>query len=210
MTRIILTRHGHVEGINPPRFRGRAELRLSQFGRRQVAALATRLAAQERPIIIYTSPLGRCSATARVIAEATNAPIESCPDLIDLDYGEWEGRTHAEIGEAEPDGLSAWYRSPHLVRFPLGESLQDVLLRTSDLLRRLLLQHVDKSVVLVGHASVNRVLLLQLLGLSLSSYWQLVQEPAALNLIDFAPRRTRVVTINDVSHLDGLSPETST
>lgn len=205
--RIVLTRHGHVDGIDPPRFRGRSELPLSDLGRRQASAIAGRLTDQERPRIIYCSPLGRCMRTAEAIAAATGAPVEVAPDLIDLDYGEWQGRTHAEIGETEPDGLSAWYRTPHLARFPQGESLQDVMLRTSDLLRRLLTAHSEDTVVLVGHASVNRVLLLQLLDMPLSGYWRLTQEPCTFNLIEWAARRVRVLTVNDVSHLDRLSPE---
>lgn len=203
--RIVLTRHGHVEGIEPPRFRGRADLPLSGLGRRQAAALADRLRSREQPRIVYASPLGRCMATAEAIAAALGVPTESCPDLIDLDYGAWQGRTHAEVGEADPEALSAWYRTPHLVRFPLGESLQDLMLRTSDLLRRLMLEHADDTVVLVGHASVNRVLLLQLLDMPLSNYWRLVQKPCAVSVIAFAP--VQVVTLNDVSHLDALSPE---
>lgn len=205
--RIVLTRHAHVDGIDPPRFRGRTELPLSELGKRQAAMIARRLSVHERAKVIYSSPLGRCLETSEAIAKAMGASVEATPDLIDLDYGQWQARTHAEIGEAEPEGLSMWYRSPQLFRFPLGESLQDVSLRTADLLRRLLLDHSNETVVLVGHASVNRVLLLQLLDMPLASYWRLTQEPCTLNIVEWAPRRVRVITINDVSHLDELSPE---
>lgn len=177
--RIVLTRHGHVEGIDPPRFRGRTELPLSELGKRQAAAIARRLGEQEvRPRVIYASPLGRCIETAEAIAATTGAQVEPDPDLVDLDYGEWQGRSHAEVGEADPDALSAWYRTPHLVRFPLGESLQDLMLRTSDLLRRLSIDHPDEMIVLVGHDNVNRVMLLQMLDMPLSGYWRLMQSPA--------------------------------
>ena len=56
-----------------------------------------------------------------------------------------------------------WHVAPHLMRFPNGESLQDLLARTSDALRSVIARHPADPVVLVGHDSVNRALLLQLL-----------------------------------------------
>src|SRR5258708_30393194 len=60
MTKLILARHGHVEGISPERFRGRAELPLTAAGRREAELTAARIAASWRPAAIYTSPMGRC------------------------------------------------------------------------------------------------------------------------------------------------------
>src|SRR5262249_40091882 len=68
MTKIILTRHGHVDGIKPERFRGRAPLELTRRGAAEAAALAQRIAAAWRPTHIYTSPMNRCIATATAIA----------------------------------------------------------------------------------------------------------------------------------------------
>src|SRR5258708_8683628 len=68
MTRLILTRHGHVDWIAPERFRGRAELALSELGRRQVEATAKRIAAAWRPAAVYTSPMSRAVDTGTAIA----------------------------------------------------------------------------------------------------------------------------------------------
>ena len=67
MTKILLTRHGHIEGIKPERFRGREPLALDQ-GRAEVAAVARRIAGAWRPSRIYTSPMGRCVKTGEAIA----------------------------------------------------------------------------------------------------------------------------------------------
>jgi phosphoserine phosphatase len=69
-TRIILVRHGHVEGILPERFRGRRDVDLSELGVRQAQATAQRIAGQWTPAIVYTSPLKRCVQTAAAIATA--------------------------------------------------------------------------------------------------------------------------------------------
>ena len=68
-TRIILVRHGHVEGILPERFRGR-DVDLSGLGGVRAQATAQRIADQWTPAIAYTSPLKRCVQTAAAIAAA--------------------------------------------------------------------------------------------------------------------------------------------
>jgi phosphoserine phosphatase len=120
MTKIILTRHGHVEGIEPPRFRGRTDLALTPLGERQAEAVAIRIAARWRPAAIYTSPLRRCRATADAIAASCGATSQVLDDLSDIDYGAWRWRTHDEAAAAAPDLFSLWFSAPHLVRFPGG------------------------------------------------------------------------------------------
>jgi bisphosphoglycerate-dependent phosphoglycerate mutase len=73
MTKIILTRHGHVEGIKPARFRGRTELPLTELGQAQAKAAAARIAKIWNPAKVYTSPMGRCVATGQEIARASRA-----------------------------------------------------------------------------------------------------------------------------------------
>src|SRR5262249_27332910 len=163
MTKIILTRHGHVQGIKPERFRGRAPLELTKRGAAEAAALAQRIAAAWRPTHIYTSPMNRCISTATAIAGATGIAARTCEDLNDIDYGTWQFKTFAEAKAADPALFAAWFASPHLVRFPNGESLQDLVARTSNALRMVLARHPDETVALVGHDSVNRAVLLQLL-----------------------------------------------
>jgi phosphoserine phosphatase len=68
-TRIILVRHGHVEGILPERFRGRRDVDLSELGVRQAQATAQRIAGQWTSAIVYTSPLKRCVQTAAAFSE---------------------------------------------------------------------------------------------------------------------------------------------
>jgi broad specificity phosphatase PhoE len=210
VTKIILIRHGHVEGIAPERFRGRAELPLTELGRRQAAAAAARIAATWPVAAIYTSPMGRCVETGRAISERTGAPASVTNLLNDLDYGAWTWKTYDEVRTAEPEHFRLWFDAPHLVRFPGGESLQDLVARTADAVRMAIDTHPDETVALVGHDSVNRAMLLQLLDQPLSAYWRLAQSPAAISEIDLAGGRIKVQRINDTAHLDdgpGRAPE---
>jgi probable phosphoglycerate mutase len=205
MTKIILTRHGYVDGISPLRFRGQTEIPLTELGRRQASATAARIAANWRPRAVYTSPMGRCVATGQAIADACGVPREALPALIDLDYGAWQWRTVEEVRAAWPDLLAAWYATPHLVRFPDGDALQDLVARTADAVRFVLARHPDDTVAMVGHETANRAILLQLLDQPLSAYWRFAQEPCAINEIEIANGRVRVLAVNDVSHLSNLS-----
>jgi broad specificity phosphatase PhoE len=204
MTKILLVRHGHVEGIRPERFRGRADVPLTELGRAQAEALARHIAASWRPVHILTSPLRRCVATAAAIGEAGGLAAQTCDELCDIDYGRWQWKTFEEVKARAPDAFAAWFATPHLVRFPGGESLQDLVARTADALRRALAHRVDGTVVLVGHDSVNRALLLQLLDQPLSGYWRLAQDPCGLNEIDVVDGRILVRRINETAHLRHL------
>ncbi len=206
MTKILLTRHGHVEGIHPPRFRGREPLELTARGRSDAAAVAARIAGAWRPIRIYTSPMGRCVATGAAIAQACGAPAEMCADLNDIDYGAWQFKTFDAVKAADPALFAAWFATPQLVRFPNGESLQDLAARAGNVLRFVLEKHRDDTIVLVGHDSVNRVLLLQCLDLPLSGYWRIDQQPCCLNEIDVGGGKTCIVRINETHHLDAPAP----
>ncbi|HZB91713.1 MAG TPA: histidine phosphatase family protein [Stellaceae bacterium] len=203
MTKLILTRHGHVEGISPERFRGRTDVPLTELGRAQAAAVAARIAAGWTPRRVYTSPMSRCVATGTAIAAACAVERQTLDDLNDLDYGEWQWRTREEVAAAAPELLKLWESAPHLLRFPEGDSLQDLVARSADALRFVLARHpgAGEAVVLVGHDSVNRALLLQLLDQPLSAYWRLAQTPCALNEIDIIDGRVRVLRVNDTSHL---------
>ena len=203
MTKILLSRHGHVEGIQPARFRGRAELALTEHGLAQADALAKRIAANWKPAAVFTSPLQRCILTGGKIAAACGIKSEVRDGLGDIDYGAWQMRTHDQVSAENPEAYRQWHSAPQLTRFPKGESLQDVMARATDVLREALLRYPEQTVVLVGHDSVNRVLLLQLLDMPLAAYWRLVQDPCTLNEIDlFAAGDVRVQRVNDTSHLD--------
>jgi probable phosphoglycerate mutase len=201
MTKILLVRHGHVAGIDPERFRGRQPLQLTERGRADADAVARRIAAAWQPSRIYTSPMGRCVATGVAISQASGARAEILDDLNDIDYGAWQFRTYAEVRDENPDLFAAWFTTPHLMRFPNGESLQDLVARAANALRLVLMRHPGETVVLVGHDSVNRALLLQLLDMPLSAYWRLAQHPGCINEIDVADR-IQALRINETHHLD--------
>jgi broad specificity phosphatase PhoE len=203
MTRIVLVRHGDVEGISPERFRGRHDVDLSALGARQARATARRIAKQWKPQVVYTSPLARCVQTAEAIAAACNAPAETLDDLNDLHYGDWEWLTHEEVRAQWPALIERWLVAPHLMRFPRGESLQELVARASNVLRLVHERHRQQTVVVVGHSSGNRALLLQTLDQPLSAYWRLGQDPCGLSEMEISEHGTKIHRLNETYHLFG-------
>jgi broad specificity phosphatase PhoE len=204
MTKIILTRHGHVEGIMPERFRGRLELPLTETGRQQAEITAKRIASVYRPAAIYTSPMSRCVATGAAIGAPVGVKAQPDLRLNDIDYGAWQGLTSKDAQSRWPEDVETWYRAPHLASIPGGETLQALLARVAAAIHEILQRHPNDDVVLVGHDSVNRVILLHALDLSLSHYWRLKQDTCAINELDFADGTFTVRTINDTWHMKDM------
>jgi probable phosphoglycerate mutase len=68
--------------------------------------------------------MGRCVETGAAIAKACGITAEVCGDLNDIDYGAWQFKTFKDAKKNNPTLFAAWFATPHLVRFPNGESLQ--------------------------------------------------------------------------------------
>jgi len=199
MTRLLVVRHGHVEGMSPERFRGRRDVDLSDPGARQAQATAQGIAARWRPVAIYTSPLRRCLQTAAAIGAACGGLTPTVLDeLNDVHYGDWEWHTHEEVRALWPELFECWFAAPQLVRFPRGESFQDLLARMANVLRWVRERHADETVVVVGHSSGNRALLLQALDQPLSAYWRLAQAPCSVSEVELLLRTATVQRFNEV------------
>jgi len=206
LTRILLVRHGDVPGIEPERFRGRADLPLTELGWRQAAATAQWVRQHWQPAALYTSPLRRCVQTGSVIAEASGLSAQALPALLDLDYGEWQGRSCEEVRNTSPADYQRWRCAPQRQRFPGGESLSELEGRVVQALQDIMQRHGGATVLIVAHDSTNRVSLLWALGLSLAAYWRLVQSPCAISELEADDALIRVRRMNETAHLELLHP----
>jgi len=202
---LVLVRHGHVEGIHPERFRGRIDLPLTPLGRRQAAATADFIASHWPAAAIYASPLSRCVDTATAIGKAQDKIVHPLPELLDINYGTWQGREREEVKAAEPELFKAWMEQPQLTVIDGAETLQDVQARLARALYIMRKAHPDGTVIAVGHDSTNRVFLTLALDLPLSRYWHLQQDPCAINILRFGADGCRVVSVNQTSHLTGIA-----
>ncbi len=125
--------------------------------------------------------------------------------MADTHYGRWQGLTHEEVRARWPDELRIWLEAPDLAVIPDGETLAVVLVRAINVLQVVRRKHKDQTVVLVGHDSINRILLLHALGLPLSRYWHIRQEPCCLNEIEIQETVFSIQRVNESHHLAKLS-----
>ena len=201
MTRIVLVRHGETEWNRVERFRGRADVPLNQTGIAQAEATARRIEKGWEVTAVYASPLVRALRTAEAIAQQFTLDVQVHPGLIDIDYGAWQGRSPDEVRREQPELIDAWYRTPQAARIPSGESLDDLRVRCSEAVREVVTNHPDRTVVLVAHTVVNRVILLAVMGLGNDRFWHLRQDPCAINEIEAAGDQFTLVSMNDTCHL---------
>lgn len=203
MTRIILVRHGQTEWNRVERFRGRTELALNETGVSQAEATAERLAGW--PVAaVYYSPLKRALDTARIICLRLALTPEPLEGLIDIDYGQWQGLSPEEAAARDSHLYDQWLNSPHLVRFPGGEGLEEVRLRATAAFDQACAQHPEQTVVLVSHVVVCRVLICSLLGLDNSHFWRVGQDVSAINIFEVRDGLPAATLINDTCHLKKL------
>jgi broad specificity phosphatase PhoE/ribonuclease HI len=204
-TRLILVRHGETELTAQRRYSGRGDVLLSHQGLLQAIATAARVTTVASEVAaVVSSPLARCVATAEKIAADTKSPVRVVPDLIECDFGEWEGLTFSEVRERWPDLLDTWLASTSSAP-PGGESFEDVAVRVRAAVSALLAEFSGQTVVVVSHVTPLKLTLRDALAAGDAFLYRLFLDPAGISIVDIWPDGgVAVRTINDTAHLAAL------
>ncbi len=208
MTSIYLVRHGQTAWNKEEIFRGRTDVPLDETGLRQ-AELAGEYFKELKIDAIYSSPLSRAWQTAEKIAKFHRLIVQPLEGIIDMSFGSWEGRSHQEIREKERETYRQWREEPDKVRLPGGETLDQVRSRAVAALEEVVRLNPEKTIVLVSHRVVNKVLICSILGLDNSHFWQILQDPTAINLIRHKDGKYILCLMNETCHLQPLKEERS-
>ena len=206
MTSIYLVRHGQTAWNKEEIFRGRTDVPLDETGLKQ-AELAGEYFKGMEIDAIYSSPLSRALQTAQKIAQFHNLKVQPLDGIIDMSFGNWEGRAHQEIREKDSKTYRQWVEEPHLVRLPGGESLDDVRVRAIAALEEVIRNHPEKTLVLVSHRVICKVLICAILGLDNSHFWQITQDTTAINLIQYRNGKYILSLMNETCHLKPLKAQ---
>jgi probable phosphoglycerate mutase len=200
-TATLLLRHGETALSVERRFAGRGDAPLTEAGRRQAAAIAARLAARGGIDVIVTSPLQRARRTAEAVAERTGAALKVDDDLVETDFGDWEGLTFAEASARWPEAVSAWLSSAEVAP-PGGESLATVARRVLGALDRLLAAHERSTLLLVSHVTPIKTLACRAMLAPPATMFRIQLDVGSLCEIDwFADGPALVRSLNDTAHL---------
>lgn len=206
MTSVYLVRHGQTAWNKEEIFRGRTDIPLDETGLRQAELAAEYFKGMEIHGI-YSSRLSRAWETAQKIAQFHKLKVEPLPGMIDMSFGNWEGHAHQEIQKIDRETYRRWREEPHLVRFPGGESLDDVRVRAMAALEEVIRNYSGKTLILVSHRVVNKVLICGILGLDTSHFWQITQDTTAINLIKYREGKYILSLMNETCHLNVLKEE---
>ncbi|MFI7663181.1 bifunctional RNase H/acid phosphatase [Micromonospora parva] len=205
-TRLILVRHGETPYTEQRRYSGRGDVPLSERGRAQADATGARVAKLAPSVAaVLSSPLSRCTATAAAIAGALgDVPVRTEDDLIECDFGQWEGRTFAEVREQWPGEMDAWLASPRIAP-PGGESFTHVAERANRVIAGLLTAYPGETVVVVSHVSPIKLVLRDALAAGDGFLHRLFLDAAGISVLDMWPDGgVAVRTVNDTAHLAAL------
>jgi probable phosphoglycerate mutase len=205
-TRLVLVRHGETKLTAQRRYSGRGDVALSAKGLAQAEAIAARLATVlSGGADVVTSPLARCVRTAETIAAALGvARVAVDADLVECDFGEWEGLTFGEVRQRWPDLLDAWLASPDAAP-PGGESFRAVAARTRAVVTRLLAERAGGAVVVVSHVTPIKLILRDALAAGDPFLHRLFLDPAGISIVDsWADGGIAVRTVNDTAHVAAL------
>lgn len=208
MTKIYLIRHGQTNWNRDKLFRGRADMPLNNHGRKEAEALAKHLEGVAATAC-YASPLSRAFETAEIVARPHKLDVIADENLIDIDYGEWQGLSEAAVKKKYPEIYLRWHERPQRTRFPEGESLSMVRKRAMKSLQDMQVQNPNGMVFVVAHRVVTKVIMCAMLGLDNRSFWKIRQDNCAFNIVELAESGPIVVTVNDTCHMKtaGIAPK---
>jgi len=165
-TSISLLRHGDVKG--GACYRGITDDPLTDLGWQQMQhSIEQRNSNWD---IIISSPLIRCAAFAQHLSSTLNIPVSLHPELQEINFGDWEGKTAEKIDE---QALTLFYADPNLNPPPNGETFNAFQARTLWIWQDLLQRHSGKNILLISHAGVMRVILANTLGLDIEHSFNL-------------------------------------
>lgn len=200
--RLFLVRHGETEANRLGLALGRDDVPLNERGLRQAEQVARALAG-EPLAAVYSSPLQRALHMARAVAAPHDLTVQVEERLIEMDIGEADGLTLAEVGSRYPGLLEAWVSEEGPTQpMPGGERLVDVQERAWSAAQDLAARHGDEAVAAVTHNFVILSVLVRVLGMELAQFRRLHHSVGALSVVDFLPARVTLVRLNDTCHLE--------
>jgi len=199
--RVIFARHGQTEWNKEIRFQGKTNVRLTEEGQLQAQALAERLSSWPLEVI-YTSPLDRAVYTAQAIADRHNLTPIMLPELQEIDFGSWEGRSIPELQREQHERYSLWRADPFFNPPPGAESWEKLYVRLSRAVK-IFLDGSYKHIAVISHGGIMRALYAVFLGLNPHKVWNMDVSNCAMSGVEMRYGRPCLVFANDDLHVRG-------
>jgi probable phosphoglycerate mutase len=203
-TRILAIRHGETAWNASTRIQGHTDIPLNEHGQRQAQLLAQALAQADPLDAIYSSDLQRALATAQALAEQTGARLVTHVGLRERAFGDFEGRSFAQIEQEMPEQAQLWRtRVPDWTPPGGGESLLVMQQRVMATVNALAQQHLGQQIAVVAHGGVLDLLYRAATQQSLQAPRSWALGNAAINRLLWTPVSLTLVGWGDDAHLQG-------
>ncbi|MFM7025229.1 MAG: histidine phosphatase family protein [Limnohabitans sp.] len=210
-TRILAIRHGETAWNVDTRIQGHLDIPLNDTGLQQARWLAQALAEGDTLHAVYASDLARAHVTARTLADAVGLPVSTHRGLRERSFGDFQGRTFAEIEAELPEHAHHWRkRTPDWAPPGGGESLLALRERVLSTVDELASFHPGQQIVLVAHGGVMDVLYRAATRLDLQAPRTWLLPNTAVNRLLWTPQGLSLVGWADTSHLDDRSLDETT
>ena len=199
---LYLVRHGQTEFNAQERIQGLCDSALTEKGQADAAKLGRALAEVDFKEV-YASMLGRTIQTAEIIQGSRRLPVRSLPELNEMGFGVWEGRTVAELKESGARQLQIFRRQPQdYVPSEGGQSFVELFAQVERAGRLLFDRAKDQDILAVSHGTCIKAFCCFWQGKQVEHIWDPpVIENTALTLIDCSGGAPKFVRIGDTSHL---------
>lgn len=202
-TTTLLVRHGATQYSLERRFSGLGgvDVPLAQIGERQAAAVAEELVDRGGVDVIVSSPLQRTRQTAQIIGDRLGLAVHIDDDFAECSFGEWDGRTFAEVEARWPDLIDEWLRSTHVAP-PGGESFQQVRDRVNRGRARVVSTYPGQRVLIVSHVTPIKVMVGLAIDAPLHTLFRMELAPCSLTTLAwFNDGNASMFGFSEVSHL---------
>ena len=178
ITTIDLIRHG--EPVGGKKYRGQSDDPLSERGWQQMWDAVGEHGPWQR---VATSPLSRCADFAHALGKKWQIPVSEDARLMELGFGEWEGKTPQELMEQDPETLLRFWRDP-LHFHPVGaEPLPEFAARIRAVWHTLVKEYKGEHVLVVAHAGVIRMVVAYVLGMPIDHIFRIQVRNCAVTRI---------------------------
>ena len=205
ITRFVLLRHGQTQMSVDKQYSGHTDVELTEHGQKQALAAAQALASRGIKFdAIVASPLARCQQTAKAAAQALGIDeIETIEDLIELDFGQWEGESFHAVDKHDGRRLQEWMNDSS-VECPDGESLQQLHRRVRQVRKQLQKRYPGKTLLVVTHVNPIKSFIRQALDGNAAVFEKVFLGLASISDVEFWPDGSLVRCVNDIGHLGAL------
>lgn len=200
-TRLIFVRHAEAEGNKSRHFHGWTDSCITERGYLQAKRVAERLNGMDIDVL-YSSSLKRTLQTAEYISAVKGLPIIRTDKLKEINGGDWEGLTWAELQERWPDAYETWENDPHKHQMPNGESMEEFQKRLVDEVMHIIRQDIGKNICIVTHGTAIRALICYFRACSLEEMINVAWcDNTAITIMDYEDGLFTTVTEGDAVHL---------